>query len=84
MSFFSTVHPLAWAGPDDSDLQHGRLALPPPIVETQASVSDSPNRPAKQARRTPSEQMYRSNPVSNQPGAKVHKSSQSRNTNYGQ
>ncbi|XWS52320.1 hypothetical protein CRYUN_Cryun11dG0057700 [Craigia yunnanensis] len=44
-------------GEDDTDLQHGRLALPPPAVSTQAPVSDSPNRPAKQARRTPSEQM---------------------------
>ncbi|XP_022755517.1 methyl-CpG-binding domain-containing protein 2-like [Durio zibethinus] len=44
------VNPLAWAGPDDTDLLHGRLALPPPIVE--APVSDSSNRPAKMARNT--------------------------------
>ncbi|XWS73350.1 hypothetical protein CRYUN_Cryun02cG0120600 [Craigia yunnanensis] len=76
------VNPLAWAGPDDTDLKHGRLALPPPCVE--APVSDSSNRPAKLARRTPSEQMYRSNPVSNQHGGKVEKPGQSRNTNYDQ
>ncbi|KAL1059731.1 hypothetical protein V6Z11_1Z011900 [Gossypium hirsutum] len=38
------VNPLAWAGPEDTEVQQGRLALPPPSVE--ASVSDSPNRPA--------------------------------------
>ncbi|XP_022730473.1 methyl-CpG-binding domain-containing protein 2-like isoform X2 [Durio zibethinus] len=76
------VNPLAWAGPDDRELQHGRLALPPPTVE--ASVSDSSNRPVKKAKRTPSEQMYRSNPASNQRGCKVEKADRSRNTNYGQ
>ncbi|XVE98920.1 hypothetical protein REPUB_Repub03eG0150300 [Reevesia pubescens] len=76
------VNPLAWAGPEDTELQHGRLALPPPSVE--ASVSYSSNRPVKQARKTPSEQMYRSNPVSNQHGSRVEKPSKLRNTNYGQ
>lgn len=79
MSFSSIVNPVAWAGPDDRDLQHGSLALPPPSVETQDPASGSPNRPAKQARRTPSEQIYRSNPVSNQHGSKVQKSGHSRN-----
>ncbi|XVF69854.1 hypothetical protein PTKIN_Ptkin11bG0114100 [Pterospermum kingtungense] len=74
------VNPLAWAGPEDRDLQHGRLALPPPTVEAHAPASVSPNRPAKQARRTPSEQNYRSNTVSNH-GGKVQKSGQSRNIN---
>ncbi|XP_021277387.1 methyl-CpG-binding domain-containing protein 2 isoform X2 [Herrania umbratica] len=65
------VNPLAWADPEDTDLQLGRPALPPPSVE--APVSGSPNRPAKQARRTPSEQMYKSNPATNQHGGKVEK-----------
>ncbi|GMI92912.1 hypothetical protein HRI_002960500 [Hibiscus trionum] len=44
------VNPLAWAVPDDTKVHPGHLALPPPSAD--AFVSDSPNRPAKQARRT--------------------------------
>lgn len=77
-----TVNPLAWAGPEDTELQQGRLALPPPSAE--ASVSDSPNRPAKHARRTPSEHMYPSNRVPNEHGSKVEMGSELRNTNYGE
>ncbi|XVF47578.1 hypothetical protein PTKIN_Ptkin03bG0120800 [Pterospermum kingtungense] len=65
------VNPIAWAGPEDADLQHGRLAPQPSSVE--APVTDSSIRPAKLARRTPPEQTYRSNPVSNQHGGKVEK-----------
>ncbi|MBA0593830.1 hypothetical protein Gorai_010760 [Gossypium raimondii] len=75
------VNPLAWAGPEDTEVQQGRLALPPPSVE--ASVSDSPYRPAKHARRTPSEHMYPSNQVPNKHGSKVEMGSELRNTNYG-
>ncbi|XP_039071858.1 methyl-CpG-binding domain-containing protein 2-like isoform X4 [Hibiscus syriacus] len=71
------VNLLVWAGPDDTEVEQGHLALPPPTAE--ASVSYSPNRPAKQARRTPPEQMYLSKHVS-----KVEKASLSRNSNYDQ
>ncbi|OMO61342.1 Methyl-CpG DNA binding protein [Corchorus olitorius] len=56
-------------GEDDTELLHQRLALPPPNIE--APVSDSPDRPVKKAKRTPSEQMYTSNPLSNWHGGKV-------------
>ncbi|KAL4335634.1 hypothetical protein GQ457_07G041930 [Hibiscus cannabinus] len=71
------VNPLAWAGPDDTEVQQGQLALPPPSAV--ASLSDSLNRPAKQARRTSSEQMYLS-----KHGSKVEKASALRNINNGQ
>ncbi|XP_039043122.1 LOW QUALITY PROTEIN: methyl-CpG-binding domain-containing protein 2-like [Hibiscus syriacus] len=71
------VNPLVWAGQDDTEMQQGRLALPPPGAEV--SVPDSHNRPAKQARRTPSEQMYLS-----KHGSKVEKASPSSNNNYDQ
>ncbi|GKV00373.1 hypothetical protein SLEP1_g13067 [Rubroshorea leprosula] len=58
------VNPLAWAGPDDTDLHLGRPALPSPFLR--GPVSDPLQRPAKQAKRTPSKHMYSTNPESNE------------------
>ncbi|KAK8490404.1 hypothetical protein V6N13_076418 [Hibiscus sabdariffa] len=63
------VNPLAWANPDDTEVQQGHQEA---VTGAEASVSDSPNRPAKQARRTPSEHMYLS-----KHGSKVEKASPS-------
>ncbi|KAH7572500.1 hypothetical protein ACOSP7_015673 [Xanthoceras sorbifolium] len=81
------VYPLAWAGPDNStgsdnstNLQLGRPALLPPQHDT--PVSDPDPRPAKQARRTSSKQMYSGNPIFNQHKVTIEEPGQSRNSGY--
>uniref|UniRef100_A0A5B6ZDZ4 Putative methyl-CpG-binding domain-containing protein 2 n=1 Tax=Davidia involucrata TaxID=16924 RepID=A0A5B6ZDZ4_DAVIN len=77
----SDAHPIAWAGPDEStDLQFGGPGLSTPYFE--APVFEPVNRPAKQARRTQSEQTCSNNPVYNQHKVKVEEPHQARNGAY--
>ncbi|KAJ0030782.1 hypothetical protein Pint_13936 [Pistacia integerrima] len=73
------VNPLSWAGPDNgTNLQLGRPALPPPPFD--ALVYDPVPRPAKQAKRTPSKQLYSNTVMCNQQQVTVEEPGQSRNS----